>query len=85
MGFSLECILKNLSVETQVCNELLESSIFVFKLFEPPYLGDTHSSKPLLPTVKILLAHSHFPTNLTHRCTALGLPQCKRDLLLCKS
>jgi hypothetical protein len=66
LELSLECILKNLSIKAQVGNKLLESSIFIFKLFEPPHLGDTHPGKLFLPSVESLLADSHFPANLTN-------------------
>ena len=66
LEFSLERILKNLPIKAQVSDELLESSIFIFKLFEPPHLGDTHSGKLFLPSVESLLADSHFPANLTN-------------------
>lgn len=85
LQLSLERILQDVLVVTEISDQRLELPVLLLELLQPTHLSHAHPGKLLLPSIEHLLADTHLPADIPDGCAVLGLPQRERDLLLRES
>src|SRR6478735_2594448 len=77
---SADDVLKHLTVQRQVCDQLLQLAVLILKLLQPPHLSGQQPIELLLPIEIGCLADPSLPADVRHRHSVTALLQNKRLL-----